>query len=89
MLKLTLALLAVGASAIRVAEECDDSWYHYDCFDLYYRFDCESWIEGTCQYIVTDDTDSWYEYHECGEWEDFLTLCDGDDWWTSEDWWVG
>ena len=87
MLKLTLALLAVGASAIRVAEDeenCDEPWVYDECSELYYQYDCENYYEENildmiCNYIVSLDEngDDWW-YEDCEDLEYDLTLCDED-----------
>ena len=75
MLKLTLALLAVGASAMRVAQDdCDEPWEYDYCLGLFYQEDCDNGYdehreEEICNINVSyeeDGSDSWWE--ECEDW---------------------
>ena len=85
MMKLTLALLAVGATATRVAqeEECVGDWMWEECSQSYWRIDtcsddCGWWYAPTPDEILDDDY--WVTCDEFDTWEECQTVFFSDDW---------
>ena len=75
MMKLSLALLAVGAMAARIEpESCYGEWIYQVCSDSYRQ---EDYCRGDCGwwYTITPDDASWDD--------DYWVSCDEYDQWTS------
>ena len=62
MINFTLALLAVGATAIAQDEDCLGDWYWEECSSSYYASD---WCTSECGWwykndAYDDDEDAWW-----------------------------
>ena len=67
MMRLTLALLAVGATALRVTQECDNFWWWDSCTATRARRACAWEQETDCGYIYQDPATEIEFYLTCDE----------------------
>ena len=88
MMRLTLALLAVGATALRVTQECSNGWFWNSCAAMRYRSGCAWEQESDCGYIwqdqdlnefwaTCDEIDIWIPQYTCSP-------CDENPWYWDE-----